>query len=137
MTYRGRLAPTPTGYLHLGHAATFGLAAQRCREQGGVLVMRVEDVDVARCRPEYTQAALEDLKAYGLCWQEGPEIGGPHAPYLQSQRTNFYLEVWRRLKEGGWIYPCSRSRKDVQEATLAPHEEDLNDGEQRLAGHAP
>ena len=122
--YRGRLAPSPTGYLHLGHVATFQLAAQRCREHGGVLVMRMEDLDVARCRTEYAQAALADLQAQGLRWQEGPDLGGPHAPYIQSERTMLYLDIWRQLKEAGFIYPCQRSRKDVEAAAQAPHEGD-------------
>ena len=67
--YRGRIAPTPTGYLHLGHARTFWIAAQRARQAGGVLAYRNEDLDANRCKPEFTQAALEDLQWFGLTWQ--------------------------------------------------------------------
>ena len=126
MPYRGRLAPTPTGRLHLGHARTFWLAQARARAAGpeAKLVMRIEDIDVARCKPEYTAAALEDLRWLGITWDEGPDVGGPHAPYEQSKRREIYLETWRRLRDGGFIYPCARSRADVQRAAQAPHAEE-------------
>ena len=119
---RGRLAPTPTGYLHLGHARTFALAAARAGTAG--LVMRIEDLDAPRCRPEYTAAALDDLRWLGLTWTEGPDVGGPHAPYVQSERTAWYLDVWRRLEAAGAIYPSPHSRRDVEAAATAPHAAD-------------
>lgn len=119
---RGRLAPTPTGYLHLGHARTFALAAARAGTAG--LVMRIEDLDAPRCRPEYTAAALDDLRWLGLAWTEGPDVGGPHAPYTQSERTRWYLNVWRRLEAAGVIYPSPHSRRDVEAAATAPHAAD-------------
>lgn len=120
--YRGRLAPTPTGYLHLGHAATFWTAAQRCREFGGTLVFRIEDLDPQRCRAEFAEASLEDLRWLGITWQEGPDVGGPHAPYVQSERRTLFLTAWQKLLDEGWIYPSRHSRKDI--STLAPHEEE-------------
>jgi len=121
--YRGRLAPTPTGRLHLGHARTFWLAQTRAQAAGAdaKLILRMEDLDTARCRVEFAAAAIEDLKWLGLRWDEGPDIGGPHAPYEQSRRREVYVDVWRRLREGGFIYPCARSRADVQRAAQAPH----------------
>jgi glutamyl-tRNA synthetase len=119
---RGRLAPTPTGFLHVGHAKTFALAAARAAGAG--LVMRIEDLDRARCRDDFIEAALEDLRWLGLEWTEGPDIGGPHAPYLQSQRGDWYLDVWRRLEAARAIYPSPHSRKDVEEAGQAPHDRD-------------
>lgn len=119
---RGRLAPTPTGYLHLGHARTFALAAARAGTAG--LVMRIEDLDAPRCRPEYTAAALDDLRWLGLAWTEGPDVGGPHAPYAQSARTAWYLNVWQRLEAAGAIYPSPHSRRDVEAAATAPHAAD-------------
>jgi glutamyl-tRNA synthetase len=119
---RGRLAPTPTGYLHLGHARTFALAAARAGSAG--LVMRIEDLDAPRCRPEYTAAALDDLRWLGLAWTEGPDVGGPHAPYAQSERTPWYLDIWRRLEAAGAIYPSPHSRRDVETAATAPHAAD-------------
>lgn len=124
--YRGRLAPTPTGRLHLGHARTFWLAQARARAAGAdaKLVLRMEDLDTARCKPEFAAAALEDLRWLGLMWDEGPDVGGPHAPYVQSQRREIYLAAWRQLRDGGFIYPCARSRADVQRAAQAPHAEE-------------
>ncbi|MFM9147667.1 MAG: glutamate--tRNA ligase family protein, partial [Verrucomicrobiota bacterium] len=122
--YRGRLAPTPTGLLHVGHARTFALAAARARAAGGELIMRIEDLDAARCREEFAAAALEDLRWTGLTWDEGPDVGGPHAPYVQSRRLPCFREAWRRLHAVGAIYPCDKSRKDVERALSAPHAED-------------
>ena len=122
--YRGRIAPTPTGRLHLGHARTFALAHDRARAAGGTLVFRIEDIDYRRCSPEYARAALADLRDLGLDWDEGPDVGGPHAPYEQSRRTPIFLETWRRLRDAGVIYPCRRSRRDVEAALGAPHAED-------------
>jgi glutamyl-tRNA synthetase len=79
--YRSRLAPSPTGYLHLGHARTFWTAQQRSRERNGTLILRNEDLDTQRCRPEFKTAMIEDLRWFGFEWQEGPDIGGPFAPY--------------------------------------------------------
>ena len=148
MPYRGRLAPSPTGYLHLGHARTFWAAWRRARAASGTLVFRNEDLDYQRCRPEFVRAMYEDLRWLGLNWDEGPpgsfspqsgktsqtgdpgfspqsgqsEVGGPFAPYSQSQRRNFYLDAWRQLRDGGFIYPCNCSRKDLERALSAPHE---------------
>jgi glutamyl-tRNA synthetase len=124
MAYRGRLAPTPTGFLHVGHARTFALAAQRAHEAKGILIYRTEDLDAGRCRPEFATAALEDLRWLGLQWSEGPDVGGPHAPYVQSQRLPWFREVWQRLQASGHIYPCDKSRKDVERCLTAPHTED-------------
>lgn len=121
--YRGRLAPTPSGHLHRGHAATFIAAWKRCREQAGTLVMRVEDIDRQRCQPEFETAALDDLRWLGLDWDEGPDVGGPCGPYRQSDARAIYLEQWETLRRGGWIYPCTCTRKDLAAALSAPHEQ--------------
>ncbi len=120
--YRGRLAPSPTGYLHIGHARTFATAWRRARKAGGVLVMRMEDLDRDRSRAEYAEAALEDLRWLGMDWDEGPDVGGAFGPYAQSERGDVYFEAWKRLREGGFIYPCRCSRKDLAAAVSAPHE---------------
>jgi len=120
--YRGRLAPSPTGFLHLGHACTFWVAWQRALTAQGRLVFRNEDLDYQRCRPEFVQAMYEDLRWLGLAWDEGPDVGGPFAPYSQSERRSFYLGAWRKLRDSGFIYPCSCSRKDLERALSAPHE---------------
>jgi glutamyl-tRNA synthetase len=123
-TYRGRLAPSPTGFLHLGHAHTFWTAAERAKSHRGALVFRNEDLDPQRCRAEFTKAMFEDLRWLGISWSEGPDVGGPYAPYAQSQRRSHYLKVWRELRDGGFIYPCTCSRKDVAESALAPNDPD-------------
>jgi glutamyl-tRNA synthetase len=120
--YRGRIAPSPTGYLHLGHARTFWIAARRARESGGALVLRSDDLDAARFRMDFAQAMLEDLRWIGLAWDEGPDVGGPYAPYSQSGRRAVYRAALERLHASGRIYPCARSRRDVIEAAGAPHE---------------
>ena len=125
--YRGRLAPSPTGYLHIGHARTFHRAWLRAREAGGALVMRMEDLDPDRSRAEYAEAALEDLRWLGMEWDEGPDVGGPHGPYEQSRRLEVYRAAWMRLRDGGFIYPCRCSRKDLEAAVGAPHEGRVDD----------
>jgi glutamyl-tRNA synthetase len=120
--YRGRLAPSPTGYLHAGHARTFWTAYERARNADGTLVMRIEDLDPDRSRAVYADAALEDLRWLGISWQEGPDVSGPCAPYAQSGRRAFYLEAWRKLLAGGFIYRCRCSRRDLEVALSAPHE---------------
>lgn len=121
-SYRGRLAPSPTGYLHVGHARTFWTASERARHVGGTLVMRMEDLDPDRSRPMYVEAAYEDLRWLGIRWQEGPDVDGPFAPYEQSRRRPVYLDLWRKLLKRGWIYPCRCSRRDLAAAAAAPHE---------------
>ena len=120
--YRGRLAPSPTGYLHVGHARTFWTAWLRAREAGGALVMRMEDLDPERSKPIFAEAALDDLRWLGIRWNEGPDKGGPFAPYVQSKRRALYLAAWRRLLRRGWLFPCRCSRKDLESALGAPHE---------------
>ena len=121
--YRGRLAPSPTGLLHLGHARTFWIAARRAAQHRGTLVLRNEDLDPQRCRREFVEAMYEDLRWLGINWSEGPDCGGPHSPYSQSQRRDFYLDAWRKLRDSGAIYPCTCSRKDVAQAAAAPNNE--------------
>jgi glutamyl/glutaminyl-tRNA synthetase len=120
--YRGRLAPSPTGYLHLGHARTFWTAQQRARENQGTLILRNEDLDRARCRTEFVTAMIEDLQWFGFAWQEGPDCGGPFAPYSQSERIPLYRRALRQLIDGGHVYPCLCSRRDIERAVQAPHE---------------
>ncbi len=122
--YRGRLAPSPTGLLHRGHARTFWTAARRAAEHQGTLILRNEDLDPQRCRPEFVRAMYEDLCWLGIHWSEGPDCGGPYAPYSQSERREHYLSAWRRLRDGGFIYPCNCSRKELAESASAPREPD-------------
>jgi glutamyl/glutaminyl-tRNA synthetase len=130
--YRGRLAPSPTGLLHLGHSITFLTASARAREASGILVLRNENLDEQRSRPEFYRAMLEDLRWLGIQWHEGPDLGGPYQPYSQSERHPHYLAAWRKLRDDGFLYPCKCSRKELALVASAPHENgDLqNDGEE-------
>lgn len=121
-SYRGRLAPSPTGHMHLGHARTFWTAQQRAREAGGALILRNEDLDRLRCKPEFVTAMLEDLRWFGFDWQEGPDLGGAHSPYTQSERMPLYRAAFEQLRAAGFLYPCNCSRQDVLRALQAPHQ---------------
>jgi glutamyl/glutaminyl-tRNA synthetase len=125
--YRGRLAPSPTGLLHVGHARTFWTAAQRAAQHDGQLILRNEDLDPHRCKPEFVRAMYEDLHWLGISWTEGPDRSGPFAPYSQSERRPHYLAAWQTLRASGSIYPCTCSRKDVAQSASAPHENDSDD----------
>ncbi len=84
--------------------------------------MRMEDLDEERSKPQYVEAAYDDLRWLGIRWQEGPEKGGPFAPYVQSKRHGLYLDAWRRLLRKGVLFPCRCSRKDLESSAGAPHE---------------
>lgn len=122
--YRGRLAPSPTGHLHLGHALTFWIAQERARAHRGTLILRNEDLDPDRCKQEFLDDLIEDLRWFGLRWDEGPDVGGPAGPYAQSERRAHYVQAFQRLWSGGFVYPCRCSRRDVQQALQAPHAAD-------------
>jgi glutamyl/glutaminyl-tRNA synthetase len=87
-------------------------------------VLRMDDLDGPRCRPEFAEAALEDLRWFGIKWEEGPDVGGPRGPYVQSARMSFHRAAFDRLGEGGHLFPCVCSRRDILEALSAPHEGD-------------
>ena len=118
---RGRFAPSPTGDLHLGNARTALLAWLQARSAGGRFVMRVEDLDLGRVRPGYMERQLEELRWLGLDWDEGPDVGGPHAPYLQSERQERYEAALARLADAGLVFECFCSRKEIAAAASAPH----------------
>jgi glutamyl-tRNA synthetase len=122
--YRGRIAPSPTGYLHLGHARTFLIAADRAEQANGTLILRNEDLDPDRCRPEFVLAMYEDLRWLGMHWSEGPDCGGPYRPYSQSERREIYLDAWRQLRDRDFIYPCSCSRRELASSPTAPNDSD-------------
>jgi glutamyl-tRNA synthetase len=122
--YRGRIAPSPTGYLHIGHAMTFWRAQELADQNGGRLVLRIEDLDRDRCPAEFRDAIVEDLHWFGLRWDEGPDISGAFAAYVQSERREIYLLAWRKLRDAALIYPCTCSRRDVLQSASAPHHED-------------
>lgn len=107
----------------MGHARTFWTAYTRARDAGGVLVLRNEDLDPQRSKAEFANAMLEDLQWLGIRWQEGPDIGGIFGPYLQSERREKYLWVWKRLVEQGFVYPCTCSRKELNGIAQAPQDD--------------
>ena len=114
--YTGRLAPSPTGLLHLGHAATFWTAFERARAAGGRLLLRNEDLDPLRAKPEFTVAMLEDLAWLGITW-EPPAV-------VQSERLAHYRAAMEQLLAEGLAYACTCSRRDLEHMAHAPHDED-------------
>jgi glutamyl-tRNA synthetase len=122
----GRLAPSPTGAQHLGNARTYLLAWLSARSACGRVVLRIEDIDSPRVKPWAIEQAITDLAWLGLDWDEGPDVGGPHGPYLQTERAAIdnaaYDVALVRLIDLGMAYPCTCSRKDVESSASAPHE---------------
>ncbi len=116
-----RLAPSPTGAQHLGNARTYLIAHWSAMHSGSRMVLRIEDVDSPRIKPWATRQAIDDLKWLGIAWDEGPDRGGPHAPYIQTQRMSFYQSALNRLILADRVYPCVCTRKDIEEAGSAPH----------------
>jgi glutamyl-tRNA synthetase len=103
---RCRFAPAPSGSLHVGNARTALFSWLFARHHGGAFILRVEDTDASRVSEEAVHGVLEDLRWLGLDWDEGPEAGGPHGPYRQSQRMHIYREAAERLLTQGDAYPC-------------------------------
>ena len=110
--YVGRLAPSPTGALHLGNVRTFMIAWLRARSQGGKVIFRMEDLDHPKDKPGAAVQAVEDLKWLGFDWDE---------EYVQSERKAIYREALESLRASGLVYPCVCSRRDVETAQSAPH----------------
>ena len=131
MTVRVRFAPSPTGHLHVGGARTAIFNWLFARHNDGTFIIRVEDTDQARSTRESETMVLDDLRWLGLAWDEGPDIGGPHAPYRQSERIGRYAEVARELLDRGIAYPCFcteeelEAKRKVAEAENRPPHYDL------------
>ncbi len=115
--YRGRFAPSPSGWLHLGNARTALFAWGRSRAAGGAFLLRVEDIDGPRTRPEAVAGNLAELRWLGLDWDEGPDVGGPHSPYLQSQRLAHHEAAITRLMGAGHLFECYLSRREIAQAS--------------------
>lgn len=120
---RGRFAPSPSGRMHLGNLFSALLAWLSVRSAGGELVLRIEDLDPDRCRREYAEVLADDLRWLGLDWDEGYQKGGPHGPYLQSERTDYYRACFADLEARGLVYPCYCTRAE-RLAASAPHRSD-------------
>jgi nondiscriminating glutamyl-tRNA synthetase len=125
---RVRFAPSPTGHLHVGGARTAIFNWLFAKHHGGTFIIRVEDTDLARSTAESETMVLDDLRWLGLLWDEGPDVGGPHAPYRQSERVARYGEVARALVQRGIAYRCycteeelEAKRKVAETAGRPPH----------------
>jgi nondiscriminating glutamyl-tRNA synthetase len=116
---RVRFAPSPTGWLHVGGARTAYFNWLFARQHGGRFVIRVEDTDIERSSTASETGVLEDLRWLGLEWDEGPDRGGPHAPYRQSERLALYRERAELLLAGGSVYPCFCSDDELAERRAA------------------
>src|SRR3954453_4510164 len=123
---RVRFAPSPTGQLHIGNVRTALFNWLFARQKGGTFILRIEDTDVERSEARYETQLLEDLKWLGLDWDEGPDVGGPFAPYRQSDRLKVYRDHAERLVNEGKAYLC-----------FCSHEELERDREQKLASQQP
>jgi glutamyl-tRNA synthetase len=117
----GRLAPSPTGAQHLGNARTYLIAYWAARRSGARLVLRIEDIDSPRIKLWASEQAMEDLRWLGIDWDEGPDIGGPAAPYVQTERRALYHQALQRLIDDQRVYPCICTRKDIESSGSAPH----------------
>lgn len=115
MTVRVRFAPSPTGQLHVGNVRTALFNWLFARQQGGRFILRIEDTDRERSRREYEAQMLEDLRWFGLDWDEGPDVGGDSGPYRQSERVDIYRHYARQLVERGWAYPCFCMEEELQQ----------------------
>lgn len=113
---RVRFAPSPTGRLHLGNIRTALFNYLFARVSGGKFILRLEDTDRERFLPEYREGILEDMRWMGLAWDEGPETGGPHGPYEQSERLELYQSFAKKLIEEGKAYYCYVTQEEVDEA---------------------
>ncbi|NGM84054.1 tRNA glutamyl-Q(34) synthetase GluQRS [Paenibacillus sp. 7124] len=107
--------------MHIGNALAALLAWLQIRSRDGIFVLRMEDIDTARCRPEFARQIINDLRWLGLDWDEGPDVGGPYGPYVQSERLKLYEDALNRLQAEGRLYSCYCSRHDILAAAAAPH----------------
>ena len=119
----GRFAPSPSGRIHLGNILCCLLAWLSARQKEGRVVLRIEDLDTARCPRRYADQMEEDLRWLGLDWDEGPGVGGLQEPYYQSVRTELYQTALEKLEEMGLVYPCFCTRAELHAAS-APHRSD-------------
>jgi glutamyl-tRNA synthetase len=122
-----RFAPSPTGSLHLGNARTAFFSYLWARKSGGRFILRIEDTDVERSQVRFRDELMADMRWLGLDWDEGPDIGGPSAPYSQAERGEFYATLYSRLEAEGLAYPCYCTAEDLE----------LSRKLQRMAGKPP
>ena len=118
---KGRFAPSPTGYIHLGNVWIALLSYISTRQQKGTYVVRMEDIDLQRSKRELGEALLDDLEWLGFEWDEGPRIGGSESTYWQSERQEYYANILEYLALEKLIYPCFCNRTRLQSIASAPH----------------
>ena len=118
---KGRFAPSPTGYIHLGNVWIALLSYISTRQQKGKYVVRMEDIDLQRSKRELGEALLDDLEWLGFEWDEGPRVGGPEVSYWQSERQTYYADILEYLALEKLIYPCFCNRARLQSIASAPH----------------
>ena len=123
MACLGRFAPSPSGRIHLGNILCCLLAWLSARQKGGGVLLRIEDLDTARCPRRYADQMEEDLRWLGLHWDRGPGAEGCDGPYYQSQRTEVYQAALEKLEGMGLVYPCFCTRAELHAAS-APHRSD-------------
>jgi glutamyl-tRNA synthetase len=114
VSVRVRFAPNPSGRLHVGSAHTALFNWLFARHQGGTFILRIEDTDQERARAEFVDPICDGLLWLGLDWDEGPRVGGPHEPYVSSQRVELYRETARKLEAAGAVYRCWCTRDDIK-----------------------
>ncbi len=119
VTVRCRFAPAPTGSIHVGNARSALFSWLFARHNDGAFVLRVEDTDASRVSEEAFHGLVESLRWLGIDWDEGPDVGGPHGPYRQSQRMDIYREQLQRLVEGGHAYRCYCTSEELEERRKA------------------
>lgn len=118
---KGRFAPSPTGYIHLGNVWIALLSYISTRQQKGTYVVRMEDIDLQRSKRELGEALLDDLEWLGFEWDEGPRSGGAESTYWQSERQEYYANILENLALEKLIYPCFCNRARLQSIASAPH----------------
>jgi glutamyl-tRNA synthetase len=119
VTVRCRFAPAPSGSIHVGNARTGLFSWAFARHHGGTFVLRVEDTDASRVSEEAFHGVLESLRWLGIDWDEGPDVGGPHGPYRQSERMGVYREAVERLRSQGDAYPCYCTEDELEQRRAA------------------
>ena len=118
---KGRFAPSPTGYIHLGNVWIALLSYVSTKQQKGQYVVRMEDIDTQRSKRELGEALLDDLEWLGFEWDEGPRVGGPESTYWQRERQTYYRDILEHLALEKLIYPCFCNRTRLQSIASAPH----------------
>ncbi|MGL4562745.1 MAG: glutamate--tRNA ligase [Brevinema sp.] len=125
---RTRFAPSPTGHIHVGNVRSAFFAWLFARSQGGSFILRIEDTDQERSKPEYTEMLLDDMEWLGLTWDEGPRVGGEYGPYFQTERTDIYKKYTQKLLENGFAFKCyctdeeiTAEREKAEKESRPPH----------------